>query len=92
MTPEVKSRLRGPFLTFVALEAMLGLNVALGAFFVSGRTWILEVFVSAAMVAVLILFSMEALKDSALTRLFAAIGFCWAAILFALTMVDYATR
>ena len=44
------------------------------------------------MVAIVILFAMEALKDPPITRLFAAIGFFWVAILFALTMVDYATR
>lgn len=92
MSPELKHRLRTPILTFFVLEALLGINVALGAFFISSRVWIVEVFVTAAMVAVMILIAMEALKDTALTRLFAAIGFCWAAILFALTMVDYATR
>jgi len=92
MSPELKERLRTPILTFLALQALLGTNVLLGIFFLGNRIWIVEVFIAAAMVAIVILFAMEALKDPPLTRLFAAIGFCWVAILFALTMVDYATR
>ncbi len=92
MSPELKERLRTPILTFLALQSLLGINVLLGIFFIGGRTWIIEVFIAATMVAIVILFAMEALKDPPLTRLFAAIGFCWVAILFALTMVDYATR
>lgn len=92
MSPELKEHLRTPILTFLALQSLLGINVLLGIFFISGRVWILEVFIAATMVAIVILFAMEAIKDPPLTRLFAAMGFCWVAVLFALTMVDYATR
>ena len=92
MSPELKERLRTPILTFLALQSLLGINVLLGIFFIGNRIWILEVFIAAAMVAIVILFAMEVLKDPPLTRLFAVMGFCWVAILFALTMLDYATR
>ena len=92
MSPELKERLRTPVLTFLALQSLLGINVLLGIFFIGNRIWILEVFIAAAMVAIVILFAMEVLKDPPLTRLFAAMSFCWVAILFALTMLDYATR
>ena len=92
MSPELRQRLRTPVLTFLALQSLLGVNVLLGIFFIGSRVWVLEALIAASMVAIVILFAMEALKDPPLTRLFAAIGFCWVAILFALTMVDYATR
>ena len=92
MSPELKERLRTPILTFLALQSLLGINVLLGIFFIGNRIWIFEVFIAAAMVAIVILFAMEVLKDPPLTRLFAVMGFCWVAILFALTMLDYATR
>jgi cytochrome c oxidase subunit 4 len=89
---ELTRRLVTPFLTMLALLALLGTNVILGIFFISNRVWIAEVFIAMAMVATVILFSMEALKDPPIVRLFAALGFFWVAILFTLTMVDYATR
>jgi cytochrome c oxidase subunit IV len=89
---ELTRRLRTPFLTMLALLALLGTNVILGIFFISNRVWIAEVFIAMAMVAIVILFAMEALKDPPIIRLFAALGFFWVAILFSLTMVDYATR
>lgn len=92
MSPELKHRLRTPILTFFALQTLLGINVLLGIFFIANRTWILEALIAATMVAIVILFAMEGLKDSAIIRLFSAIGFCWVAILFALTLVDYTTR
>jgi cytochrome c oxidase subunit IV len=92
MPSELKRRLRAPILTMLALLALLGTNVVLGIFFINDRAWIAEVFIAMAMVAIVILFAMEALKDPPIIRLFAGLGFFWVAILFALTMVDYATR
>jgi cytochrome c oxidase subunit 4 len=90
---ELMRRLVTPFLTMLALLALLGTNVILGIFFInSPRVWIAEVFIAMMMVATVILFAMEALKDPPIIRLFAALGFFWVAILFSLTMVDYATR
>lgn len=92
MSPELKHHLRTPVLTLIALLGLLGINVLLGIFFISGHIWIAEAFVATTMVAIVILFAMEALKDAPITRLFAAIGFVWVLILFSLTMVDYVTR
>ena len=48
--------------------------------------------IAATMVATVILFAMEALEEPPIIRLFAGLGFFWVAILFSLTMIDYATR
>lgn len=92
MDPELKSIMRTPLLTMLALLAMLAVNGLLGYFFISDRTWIIEVFVATAMVATVITISMEAHKDPPIIRLFSGLGFFWVAILFTLTLLDYATR
>lgn len=93
MPPELKRQLRTPFLTMLTLLALLGVNVVLGVFFITGRMWIVEVAVATAMVvATVIVVAMEAHKEPPLIQLFAGLGFFWVAILFTLTMIDYATR
>ena len=76
----------------LALLALLGVNVVLGIFFITGHAWIVEVLIATTMVATVIIVAMEAHKEPPLIRLFAGLGFFWVAILFALTMMDYATR
>ena len=44
------------------------------------------------MIAMTLIFSMEAIHDPPLIRFFSALGFCWVGILFTMTMVDYLTR
>jgi cytochrome c oxidase subunit 4 len=92
MSPELKHHLRTPLLTMLALLSLLGVNVLLGIFFISGHAWIIEMIIAATIVAIVILFAMEVVKDPPIIRLFAGLGFFWVAILFSLTMVDYATR
>jgi cytochrome c oxidase subunit 4 len=92
MDPELKAHLRTPFLTMLFLLALLLVNGLLGYFFLANDMWILEVIVAFVMVATVIIVSMEAHKEPPLIRLFSAIGFFWVAILFCLTMMDYATR
>jgi cytochrome c oxidase subunit 4 len=92
MDAELKRHLRTPFLTMLALLALLAVNVLLGIFFITGYAWIVEVLVATTMVATVITVAMEAHKEPPIIRLFAGLGFFWVAILFALTMVDYATR
>lgn len=92
MDPELKRVLRTPIITTIALLLMLLLNGLLGYFFIANRTWIIEVLVATAMVATVITVTMEAHKEPGIIRLFSGVGFFWVAILFALTMVDYATR
>ena len=92
MSPELKHHLRTPLLTMAALLTMLAINVVLGIFCITGWAWIAEVLIAATMVATVILFAMEAFWEPPIIRLFAGLGFFWVAILFALTMVDYATR
>lgn len=92
MPPDLKRQLRTPFLTMLTLLALLGVNVVLGVFFITGRMWIAEVAIATAMVATVIVVAMEAHKEPPLIQLFSGLGFFWVAILFTLTMVDYATR
>jgi cytochrome c oxidase subunit 4 len=92
MDAELKQHIRTPFLTTLALLALLAVNGLLGIFFINGHAWIIEVFIAMAMVATVIVVAMEAHKEPPIIRLFAGLGFFWVAILFALTMVDYATR
>jgi cytochrome c oxidase subunit IV len=92
MSPERKRQLRTPLLTVLAPLALPGINVLLGSFFISGHMWIAEVFIATTMVASFIIFGMEAHKEPPIARLFSGLGFFWAAILFTLIMVAYATR
>ncbi len=91
-SPELRHALRGPIVVFVALLALLAVNVTLGALRPHGRLWPLELSIVAIMVTITILFSMEAIQQVALIRLFSMLGFVWLGILFGLTMLDYATR
>jgi cytochrome c oxidase subunit 4 len=90
--PELRRRLRTPLLTMIVLMVMLSTNFLLGLFFIQGWAWIAEVLIAATMVGIVITVAMEAIHDPPLTRLFAGVGFFWVAILFTLTMMDYATR
>jgi cytochrome c oxidase subunit 4 len=92
LPPALRSRIRMPLVVLVASLLLLGVNVLLGALAPHGQIWILEVFIAMTMVAIVILFSMELLEQPGITRIFAALGFFWVAILFTLTIVDYATR
>lgn len=92
MDQELKRALLPPVLTLIALLGLLLLDSLLGYFFIAGHIWILEVFVSIAMVAVVLVMSMEGRTDPALMRLFTGIGFFWLCILVGLSMVDYTTR
>ena len=89
---EAARRLRTPVLTFLALLALLALNVTLGATLPFAHVWALELLVVTVMGALIILVSMEVLHEPPLVRLFAGVGFFWVAILFAMTLTDYAAR
>ena len=91
-SPELRHALRGPVAVFVALLALLAVNVVLGALRPHGRLWPLELSIVAIMVSITILYSMEAIQQVALIRLFAMLGFIWVGVLFGLTMLDYTTR
>jgi cytochrome c oxidase subunit 4 len=92
MDRELLQHIRTPFLTMLALLGLLAVNVVLGIFFISGHAWVIEVLIATAMVATVIVAAMEAHKEPPIIRLFAGLGFFWVAILFSLTMIDYATR
>ena len=88
----LRRHLRTPVLTFLALLALLGVNVTLGATLPFAHAWIVELVVVAAMAALILLVSMEVLTEPPLVRLFAGLGFFWVAILFGMTLTDYLGR
>lgn len=96
MTPDERSdfarRMKVPVLAFAGLLLLLAANVTLGALMPFPSVWIIELAVAVAMIAVVLLFSMEILHEPPLMRLFSVLGFCWVGILFAMTLIDYLTR
>ena len=90
--PELRRRLRTPLAVTALLLTLLLINGLLGTFFIHGGAWIPECLIAATMVATVVLFSMEALHEPPLIRLFSGLGFFWVAILFGLTVLDYLTR
>ena len=79
-------------LTYLALLALLALNIAsvylnLGNF----QPWV-NVSIAAAMTALIIIFLMHVSQNSSLIRIFAAGGFFWLIFMFSLTLSDYLTR
>ena len=84
--------MRVPVFAFVALMGFLLAVVGLG-WFVPGRTAaFLEAGLTLCMILTVLLFSMEVREVSSLMRFYAFLGFCWLAIMVAMTMVDYVTR
>lgn len=96
VTPEQKRelmhRMREPLLTFAGLMGLLTLNAVTGWFQFFPNTWGLNLGVLVLMIAVVLLFSMEVIKDPPLIRFFSLLGFCWVGILFAMVLIDYTTR
>lgn len=96
MTPAEKRALwhhmREPVLTFAALMALLAINVTIGWLEPFPAVWAVEGTIMVLMIATVLLFSMEVIEQPALIKFFSILGFCWVAILFGMTMIDYITR
>jgi cytochrome c oxidase subunit 4 len=90
----IRHHMRTPVLSFVALLLLLGVNVLLGVYapFRFRNVWIVEAGVALTMVLIVLLVSMELLKEPPVIRLFSGVGFYWLLILFSLTLLDYLTR
>jgi cytochrome c oxidase subunit 4 len=88
----LRRHLRTPGLTFLALLALLAVNVTLGATLPFAQVWIVELLVVAVMVALILLVSMEVIREPPLIRLFSGLGFFWVAILVGMTLTDYLAR
>lgn len=89
---EIWRQMRAPTFACVALMVMLGVIVLLGSLAPSHVSSIIEFSLLVAMVLTVLLFTMEVREEDALMRFFAFVGFCWAAALFSLVMLDYLTR
>ncbi len=88
----VRRRLRKPFLTFLALLGLLAINVGLGATQPFAHVWTLELGIAGLMAGIILLVSMEVLKEPPLIRLFSGLGFFWVLILVGMTLTDYLAR
>ena len=88
----IMGRMRVPILSFVALLVLLAVNVVLATTVTLPHLWVIEALVLVTMVAIVLLYSMEVLHEPPLIRLYSTVGFCWVAILFAMTLIDYTTR
>lgn len=88
----LRRHMRKPVLTFLALLALLAVNVALGATVPFAYTWALEMAVVSVMVALILLVSMEVRTEPPLVKLFSVLGFFWVAILVGMTLTDYLAR
>ncbi|MCW8193791.1 oxidase [Proteobacteria bacterium 005FR1] len=84
--------MRKLLLTYAALLALLSLTVA--ASFIPLDTWSLPVSlgIATAKTALIMAFFMQLSRASTLTRVAAAAGFLWLAILLSLSFSDYAFR
>ena len=89
---DVTARMKVPAISFAVLMGLLAINILLGATMPFEKVWIVEALVLATMVVVVLLFSMEIIHEPPLIRLYAVLGFCWVAILFTMTLIDYLTR
>ena len=89
---DLRRAMRGPLLTSGALLLCLGVNLALGWWQPFAYAWAAELAIMAAMIAGVLLFSMEVIEHPALIKLFSVLGFCWVAILFTMTLIDYVGR
>jgi cytochrome c oxidase subunit 4 len=85
-------QMRTPAITLCVLMALLGVNVLLGATLPWRNVWIAELAVAAVMVAIVLLVSMEVLREPPLVRLFSVLGFFWVGIMFGMTLTDYLGR
>ena len=96
LTPEERRELahhmREPVLTFIALFVFLALNVGVGWWQPFPNAWMVEAPIMVLMIAIVLLFSMDVIKEPALVKFFSVLGFCWVAILFTMTLIDYSTR
>ncbi len=88
----IRAHMRVPFLAFVALLGFLAAIVLLGALVPSSTASYLEAGLTICMVLTVLLFSMEVREEPPLMRFYAALSFCWLAILCTVTMIDYWTR
>ena len=89
---ELAHRMRDPLVTFLGLMSLLAVNALVGWFQPFLHAWTLNLGVLVVMIAVVLLFSMEVIKDPPLVRFFSVLGFCWVGIMFTMTLIDYTTR
>lgn len=84
--------MRMPAASFVTLLVLLCGTVGLGAWQPFRLAYVAEVAITMCMVLVVLLVSMEVLREPPLVRVFAGLGFFWVMILFGMTTVDYLSR
>ncbi len=89
---EIWSHMRVPVFAFIALLGFLAGIVLIAQLMPSRTASFIEAGLTACMILTVLLFSMEVRAETPLLRFYASLGFCWLAILMAVTMIDYWTR
>jgi len=79
-------------MTFVALVFLTLLTTAIGFLDLGPFNTIIAVLLAATKASLIAMFFMHALYESKIVRVIVAGGVIWVAILFSLTIADYATR
>ncbi len=77
---------------YVALMVLLGLTVLAAHFPLGAASLLIALAIAAAKALLVIFFFMHLREGSGTTRIFAAAGFLWLAIMLALTLGEYAGR
>lgn len=91
MTGHIVPR-RTYYAVFGALLVLLVLTVAVAKIDLGPLNPVVAMTVAVAKAVLIVLYFMHVRYESSLTRLFAAAGFLWLAILLSLTMSDYLSR
>ena len=89
---EIWTHLRVPAFAAGSLLCFLAAIVLFGTLVPSRTASFIEAGLTICMMITVLLFSMEVREQPPLMRFYASLGFCWLAILVAMTMVDYWSR
>ncbi len=89
---EIWTHMRVPVFAGAALLGFLAVIVLLSAVAPSSATSYIVAGLAICMVLTVLLFTMEVREETPLMRFYAALSFCWLAVLITMTMIDYLTR
>lgn len=83
---------KGPAAAWLALIALFAVSLGSAYLPLGAGNVTLNLFIAAIMTAVLVTFLMDLRRSNSLTRIVAAAGLFWIALMFALTFTDYLSR
>lgn len=80
------------FRVWAFLIGLAAINIALAYVPIGTWTWPITYSISIGMMLLIMIFFMHLRDSTSLVRLFAAAGFCWLMLWFAIGLADYLTR